>query len=171
MKYKLVSIVLLLFLLIVSVSARECLDRVKPGENCTIITPAGMDCTQTYDIINATGFKGTAIVDNRALNTLNSTVGLCYTSFNQSTGDYVVVFNEDNSSRRIVVDSYTNENLMTEVDNVEENQATMVSYIGDPSGNSTNIWTYIYGDLDSGTNHLLYRIWRYAWRTISGVET
>ncbi len=54
------------------------------------------------------------------------------------------------------------------------NQVTLDANIGDPSTNSTNIWDYIYGDLSGSTSDrggLLYRVWRYGWRTTSGVET
>ena len=174
MKYKL--ILLFLVLLSISVSAaitRECIDRVKPNMNCSIVSNAGTPCSGDYVIINATEGNGAEILTGPVL-TLNSTYGLCYFTFNQTAGDYIAIFNNTNETRKIVVDGNTNEQIIIEVDSVEENQATISSYIGDPSGNSTSLWDYMYcsaANFNSDTC-MFYRNWvLYPFRTTSGVRT
>ena len=65
--------------------------------------------------------------------------------------------------------------LITEVDSIEENQATISANIGDPSGNSTSLWDYLYCDTGNFNNIntcLFYRMWvLYSWRTTSGIQT
>lgn len=65
--------------------------------------------------------------------------------------------------------------LITEVDSIEENQATISANIGSPVGNSTSLWDYMYcatGNFNNVNTCLFYRMWfLYPFRTTSGVMT
>ncbi len=65
--------------------------------------------------------------------------------------------------------------IYEEIDSIEENQATISGYIGDPTGNSTTLWDYTYcatGNFNNVNTCLFYRQWvLYPWRTTSGIQT
>ncbi len=175
-KYLIIFLILSIGVIGIAVNAidRECMDRVKPGMNCSIVSNAGTLCSGNYIIINATEGDGAEILTG-SVSTLNSLYGVCYFTFNQTVGDYISIFNITNETRKIVVDGNTNDQIITEVDSVEENQATIDSNIGSPSGNSTTLWDYMYcatGNFNNANTCLFYRMWiLYSWRTTSGIQT
>ena len=65
--------------------------------------------------------------------------------------------------------------IYEEIDSIEENQATISGYLGDPTGNSTTLWDYMYcatGNFNNVNTCLFYRMWIiYSWRTTSGIQT
>ncbi len=136
---KLRYLLVLMIILSVSVTAviqRECLDRMKPGMNCSVVSSAGTDCSSNYILGNIT--NGTFLsIRNESLLTLEVKSGVCYTTINQSNGVYSIVFNDTNETRIIVVDGNTNDQIITEVDSVEENQATLLTRILD-------IWNWLF---------------------------
>lgn len=146
-------------------SARECLDRVQPNTLCRVTTPAGYDCSETYDLINIS--DGEALTAKGSLEALNSSLGLCYFNFTWGTGDYKIVLNEDNTSRVIVVDDVT-------VDDIKNDTEEILERIGDPTTNSTSLWNYFYiPDRNSCTDadfSGIARLWCFVWRTIHAIE-
>lgn len=135
-----------LFIFLISlVYARECLDRITPSTNCQIYSPAGYDCTLTYDIVKD---NGTIMVDNEALGNLSVGTGICNFTFNQPSGSYVIYLNEDNTSRILVVDSSTNEDFNSNLTSIRREVSTA------NSGIQSNK-TYIEGNLSTIRNTLL----------------
>lgn len=88
--------ILVLSLLVGTASASICEDRLNPGQNCMMLTPALSCGTYTYDVLSTSG----QIISNATLTNLNQSV--YYFIFNQSQGDYIIRLC-DNSTRQIRV--------------------------------------------------------------------
>jgi len=160
-----VAITILILTSLYVASARECLNRAQPNTLCRVSTPAGYDCTETYDIINIS--DGQTLTAKGSLEALNSSLGICYFNFTEETGDYKIILNEDNSSRVIVVDEST-------LDSVKLSVTSILERIGNPRTNSTSIWDWLYipdrnscSDSDFGG---IAKLWCFVWRTVHAIE-
>lgn len=95
---------IVLVLLVGTVTATICEERVLPRQNCTMLTPV-LSCTNyTYDLIATSG----QIILTKNLTNLNQS--LYFLTFNATQGDYIVRLC-DNSTRQIRVTS--GEDIMT----------------------------------------------------------
>lgn len=94
MKCKLI-IFLIAIVMIQVASADICEETLKPGRNCTMLTPT-LDCNTSYTIYNETSY---ITVGNMTL--LNNSI--YYFNFTQGVGNYIIQLC-DNSTRELVVE-------------------------------------------------------------------
>ena len=100
---KKIMLMLLLSLIIVqSVNAINCEDRLDNGSDCLMVTPSLVCDSYVYDMINIE--NKTIIVDDESLSLLNNSV--YYFNFTEETGNYLIQLC-DNSTREFrVTESY-----------------------------------------------------------------
>ncbi len=173
---KLLLLIIMFVMIISLVYAIECENTWQINVPCNFTTPP-LACT-TYDIYNATNDLA---VDDGTLTSIGGS--LYYTQFDSTDSGRNVIQLCDNTTAVVDVVGYSLNVIYSEVDAIEENQATIqaqintniteiLDRIGDPTGNSTTLWDYVWGGLTSTNEvNLLYRIWQYGWRTISGTKT
>jgi hypothetical protein len=154
---------LVLFLCIASVLGRECLNSVAPNESCIVSTPANYNCSKSFDLVDLS--DGNILIDDGNLSLINSENSICYLNFSYNTGDYSVILGEDNSTRTIVVE-------VSELDVIQSNTETIINSIGDPSGNETSLWDWLFIPVAESCSDLsgITRLWCFYWRTINAIE-